>query len=262
VKDAIVDRFRDVFRKRPNVNPQQPDLAVHAFLDQERCTLSIDSSGAPLFMRGYREGTGAAPLKETLAAGLIGLTGWRGERPFYDFMCGTGTLPIEAALLAGNRAPGLMRTRFGFQTWPDYRASDYRALAEEARKAAKPVGVPIQASDKDPRVVEAARENARRAGVGDAITFSVADAADFEAQHGAGLVLLNPPYGERLGEVDALKPLYKMLGDVFKQRCKGMEGYIFTTHSDLIKSIGLRASRRTILFNGPLECRLLRFEMY
>jgi putative N6-adenine-specific DNA methylase len=278
VKDAIVDRFRDVFHKRPNVNPQQPDLAVHAFLDQERCTLSLDSSGAPLFMRGYREGTGAAPLKETLAAGLIGLTGWHGEKPFHDFMCGTGTLPIEAALLAGNRAPGLLRERFGFQTWPDYRASDFRALVEEARQAAQPVGVAIHASDRDPRVVEAARENARRAGVGDAITFSVGDAADFqpfgrapgsldpeqgaESPAGPGLVLINPPYGERLGDVDALKPLYKLLGDLFKQRCKGMECYIFTTQSDLIKSIGLRASRRTILFNGPLECRLLRFEMY
>jgi len=226
-------------------------------------------------MRGYREGTGVAPLKETLAAGLIGLTGWHGEKPFYDFMCGTGTLPIEAAMLAGNRAPGLLRQRFGFQTWPDYRASDFRTLVAEARNAAKPVSVPILASDNDPRVVEAAKENARRAGVGDAIAFSVCDAADFLPQGrsmdvegtvvGAtepGLVLLNPPYGERLGDEAALKPLYKLLGDLFKQRCKGMEGYIFTTHSDLIKSIGLRASRRTILFNGPLECRLLRFEMY
>jgi putative N6-adenine-specific DNA methylase len=262
IKDAIVDRFRDVFNKRPNVNPERPDLAVHAFIENGRCTLSLDSSGAPLFMRGYRQGAGAAPLKETLAAGLIGLTGWRGERPFYDFLCGTGTLPIEAALLAGNRAPGLLRERFGFQTWPDYRPADFKALVEEARQAARPVGVPIQASDQDPRMVEAARENARRAGVEDAITFAVCDAAEFQPQHGAGVVLINPPYGERLGEIEALKPLYKTLGDVLKQRCKGMEGYLFTTQSDLIKAIGLRASRRTILFNGPLECRLLRFELY
>ncbi len=273
VKDAIVDRFRDVFHKRPNVNPERPDLAVHAFLENGRCTLSLDSSGAPLFMRGYRQGVGAAPLKETLAAGLVGLTGWHGERPFYDFLCGTGTLAIEAALLAGHRAPGLLRDRFGFQTWPDYRANEFKALVEEARRAARPVSVPIHASDIDPRQVEAARENARRAGVADAITFSVRDAADFQpvspapadgaaAPGSAGLVLINPPYGERLGEMEALKPLYKTIGDVLKQRCKGMEAYVFTTQSDLIKSIGLRASRRTILFNGALECRLLRFELY
>lgn len=262
VKDAIVDRFRDVFHKRPTVDPERPDLAVHAFLDQGRCTLSLDSSGAPLFMRGYRLGQGAAPLKETLAAGLIGLAGWHGERPFYDFMCGTGTLPIEAALIAGNRAPGLLRGRFGFQSWPDYRPAAFRALVEEARHAARPVAVPIYASDKDPRAVEAARENARRAGVADAITFSVGDAADFQPPPGTGLVLINPPYGERLGELEALKPLYKLLGDVLKQRCKGKEAYLFTAQSELIKSIGLRPARRTILFNGPIECRLLRFELY
>jgi putative N6-adenine-specific DNA methylase len=262
IKDAIVDRFRDVFHKRPSVDPERPDLAVHAFLDQGRCTLSLDSSGAPLFMRGYRLGQGAAPLKETLAAGLLGLAGWHGERPFYDFMCGSGTLPIEAALIAGNRAPGLLRERFGFQNWPDYRPAAFNALVEEARKAARPVDVPIHASDKDPRAVETARENARRAGVAEAITFSVADAADFQPWAGAGLVLINPPYGERLGEREALKPLYKLLGDVLKQRCKGMEAYLFTAHSELVKSIGLRPSRRTILFNGPVECRLLRFELY
>jgi putative N6-adenine-specific DNA methylase len=275
VKDAIVDRFRDVFHKRPSVNPERPDLAVHAFIENGHCTLSLDSSGPPLFMRGYRQGQGAAPLKETLAAGLIALTGWHGERPFYDFMCGTGTLPIEAALLAGHRAPGLLRERFGFQSWPDYRPGDFKAVLEEARRQSRPIPVGIYASDQDPRMVEAARENARRAGVADAIEFSVRSAADFDpAPAGAGeaaavglpgsrgLVLINPPYGERLGEVEALKPLYKNLGDVMKQRCKGMEAFIFTTQSDLIKAIGLRASRRTILFNGPLECRLLRFELY
>ena len=262
IKDAIVDRFREVFGKRPNVDPEQPDLAVHAYIDQDRCTLSLDSSGAPLFMRGYRRGGGPAPLKETLAAGLLALSGWRGERPFYDFCCGSGTLPIEAALIAGNRAPGLLRERFGFQSWPDYQAATFKAVRDEARAAARPIACVIQGSDNEPAAIEAAKDNARRAGVTDSIAFSVADLAQFQPAAGPGLAILNPPYGERVGERESLKPLYKQIGDVLKQRCAGMEAYIFTAQSDLIKSIGLRTSRRTILFNGPIECRLLKFEMY
>ena len=262
IKDAIVDRFRARCGQRPDVDPEQPHLPVHAFIENGRCTLSLDTSAPPLFMRGYRQGEAAAPLKETLAAGLIALAGWHGERPFYDFFCGTGTLPIEAALLAGRRAPGLLRERFAFQHWPDYRPAVFDAQVRQARAAAKPVPVPIHASDRDPRAVALARENARRAGVADAISFSVRDAADFQPQAGTGLVLINPPYGERLGDHDSLQPLYRQIGDTLKQRCAGMEAHVFTLHSELIKSIGLRTSRRVILFNGPLECRLLEFKLY
>jgi putative N6-adenine-specific DNA methylase len=262
VKDAVVDRFRHTYGKRPSVDRERPDLAVHAYLDQNRCVLSLDSSGWPLFMRGYRQGAGAAPLKETLAAGLIGLAGWRADRPFYDFLCGTGTLAIEAALLAGNRAPGLLREGFGFQRWPDFHPGAWNALLAEARAAARPIEVPIVAGDGDAAMVGAARANARRAGVEDGIRFIVREAAAFQAEAGPGLVLINPPYGERLGEQESLKPLYKTLGDVLKQHAKGMEAYIFTAQSELIKAIGLRASRRQILYNGPLECRLLRYALY
>jgi putative N6-adenine-specific DNA methylase len=262
IKDAIVDRFREVFGKRPNVDPEQPDLPVHAFIDQDRCTLSLDSSGSPLFMRGYRRVGGPAPLKETLAAGLLGLVGWRGERPFYDFCCGSGTLPIEAALIAGNRAPGLLRERFGFQSWPDFQPATYKAVRDGARAAARPVPCAIHGSDSDPAAIQSARDNARRAGVTDAISFAVTELADFQPAAGPGLAVVNPPYGERVGERESLKPFYKLIGDVLKQRCKGMEAFVFTAQSELIKSIGLKTSRRTILFNGPIECRLLKFGMY
>ncbi|HUJ74783.1 MAG TPA: THUMP domain-containing protein [bacterium] len=262
VKDGIVDRFRDDCGRRPSVNLEHPDVQVHVYLADGRCTLSLDSSGAPLFMRGYRQGPAPAPLKETLAAGLIGLTGWQAQVPFYDFLCGTGTLAIEAALIAGRRAPGLLREDFGFLRWLDHQPSTWQAQRRQAQEAAVPVPVPILASDADGAAVAGARANARRAGVEEAITFAVREAAQFEATAGPGLILINPPYGERLGEVKHLAGFYKQLGDVLKQRAKGMEAFIFTAQSGLFKSIGLRPARRHILWNGPLECRLLHYRLY
>ncbi|MBI4081076.1 MAG: RNA methyltransferase [Candidatus Lambdaproteobacteria bacterium] len=262
IKDAIVDRFRADFRSRPNIDARQPDIQVHAWIDDERCTLGVDGSGWPLFMRGYRAEEGAAPLKENLAAGLIALTGWHGERPFYDPMCGSGTLPIEAALIAGRRAPGLLRGRFGFQSWPDFHAAEWKAIQAEARAAARPIAVPIMAADRDAAAVRQARQNAGHAGVADAIAFSTAPIESFQPLPQGGLLLINPPYGERLERNAGLAPLYKRLGDILKHRCTGMDAYIFTLHGELAKAIGLRPSRRHILFNGPLECRLLRYQMY
>jgi putative N6-adenine-specific DNA methylase len=262
IKDAVVDRFRDTFNKRPSVNKERPDVQIQAYIHLGHCTLALDSSGPPLFMRGYRQGEAKAPLKETLAAGLIALTGWQGDRPFYDPFCGSGTLPIEAALLAGRRAPGLLRERFGFEAWPDFHAPAFRAEQARARQQARPVPVPIFASDRNPKAVASARANAKRAGVDGAITFAVRPIADFDGSAGPGVILTNPPYGERLGDEDKLGPLYKSIGDTLKHKAKGMEAYIFTVHGPLIKSIGLRPARRTILRNGPLECRLLRFDLY
>ncbi len=262
IKDAIVDRFRDTFGKRPSVNKERPDVQIQAYIHLGHCTLALDSSGPPLFMRGYRKGEAKAPLKETLAAGLIALTGWQADRPFYDFFCGSGTLPIEAALLAGRRAPGLQRERFGFEGWPDFHAPAFAKEKQRAQREARPVPVPIFASDRDPKAVAAARANARRAGVEDAITFATRDMMDFAGEAGPGLIVINPPYGERLGEEQRLAPLYKQIGDVLKHKAKGMEAFVFTVHGELVKSIGLRPSRRVILRNGPLDCRLLRFEMY
>jgi len=322
IKDGIVDEFREGFGRRPNVDKTAPHLQVHVWFDQDRCTLSLDSSGGPLFKRGYRQETGEAPLRENLAAGLIGLTGWRADRPFRDILCGSGTLPIEAALIATQRAPGLTRERFGFQHWKDFQGALWKRVRAEAEAAVRPCPVEIRGSDLDPAAIEQARRNAAAAGVAEAIRFDVADfrdtgwdagpgedrgeapvsrEADFrdtgwdagpgedrgeapaarEAERGAdagadapaagsgappsgprGVLLVNPPYGERLGRGSPLPLLYKGLGDTLKRRYKGWEAYVFAEHGELLKAIGLRASRRTILFNGALECRLLQFKLY
>jgi putative N6-adenine-specific DNA methylase len=264
VKDAIVDEFREAFGRRPSVDKAAPAAQIHAWFDQDRCTLSLDSSGEPLFKRGYRRETGEAPLRENLAAGLIGLAGWHGERPFRDIMAGSGTLAIEAALIATQRAPGLTRA-FGFERWPDYQRSLWKRLRAEAEARVRSAPVEIRASDHDPRAIERARRNAEAAGVAEAIHFERADFRETSGQDGGsgpGVLLVNPPYGERIGAGPPLPRLYKDLGDVLKQRYKGWEAYVFTVHGELIKSIGLRPSRRTILFNGALECRLLQFKLY
>ena len=273
IKDAIVDACREAFGRRPSVDKAAPGVQVNAWFDQDRCTLSLDSSGEPLFKRGYRRETGEAPLRENLAAGLIGLTGWTPGRPFRDPMCGSGTIAIEAALIATHRAPGLTRAGFAFERWPDFQRSLWKRLRAEAEAAVRPPpgGAEIRASDRDPEAVAQARLNAEAAGVADAIRFDVADFRDTSGQEmggepgapgSGGVLLVNPPYGERIGKGSPLPKLYKDLGDVLKQRYKGWEAYVFAAHGDLLKSIGLRASRRTILYNGALECRLLQFKLY
>ncbi len=262
IKDAVVDQFRETFQRRPSVDKEQPHLQIQAWFEGNECTLCLDSSGAPLFKRGYRGDTGDAPLKENLAAALIGLAGWHGERPFFDVMTGSGTLPIEAALIAANRAPGLTRPRYGFQNWPGYQKSTWLRLCAEAREAIRPVDVEIQAADNDPRRIAEARRNAEAAGVGGAIEFIERDFQQTPPRSGVGVLMVNPPYGERSGREENLPELYKALGDVMKQRFTGWDAHIFTAQSELIKSIGLRPARRHILFNGALECRLLHYRIY
>ncbi|MCH8841378.1 MAG: RNA methyltransferase [SAR324 cluster bacterium] len=262
IKDAVVDQFRETFGRRPSVDREQPHLQIQAWFEGTECTLCLDTSGAPLFKRGYRSGTADAPLKENLAAALIGLTGWRGERPFFDPMTGAGTLAIEAALIAANRAPGLTRSRFGFQNWPDYQKSTWNRLCAEARKAIRPIEVEIQAADRDPRMIAMARQNAEAAGVGGAIEFVERDFRQTPPRSGVGVLMVNPPYGERSGREENLPELYKALGDVMKQRFTGWDAHVFTAQGELIKSIGLRPARRHILFNGALECRLLHYRIY
>lgn len=261
-KDAIVDRLRDHFGRRPSVDTKDPDLRVNVHLVKNRCTLSLDTSGAPLDRRGYRLARTEAPLRETLAAALLELTGWDGTVPLVDPMCGSGTIPIEAALKAGRRAPGLLR-QFGFERWPTFDRTLWQRLLGEAREEALAT-LPslIIGSDMSARAVATARENCERAGVADLIQLAQRELADFTPPPGPGILLVNPPYGQRLGEEEALKPLYRQLGDVMKQRCKGYTAYVFTGSSELAKCVGLKATRRIVLFNGPLECRLLKYELY
>ncbi len=262
-KDAIVDDLRDALGSRPNVDSKDPDLRINVRLFRNRCTVSLDCSGAPLDRRGYRLDRHEAPLKENLAAALIELSGWDGATPLIDPMCGTGTIAIEGALKALRIPPGLLRAGFGFQRWLGFDRELWSRLVEEARQgmlAALPA--PVLGSDLSHSAVAMANENARRAGVGDFISLGRSPIAELSPPPGPGTLIFNPPYGMRLGEEEALKPLYKEIGDTLKQRCKGYTAYLFTGNPALAKCVGLKASRRIVLYNGPIECRLLKYEMY
>jgi len=262
-KDAIVDDLRDRFGSRPNVDTKDPDLRVNVRLFRNRCTLSLDCSGTPLDRRGYRLDRHEAPLKESLAAALVELSGWDGSVPLLDPMCGTGTIAIEAAMKALRIAPGILRPSFGFQRWLGFDRPLWDRLVEEARQgmlAALPA--PVCGCDISHSAIAMAHENARRAGVGELISLGRSEIAELAPPPGPGILIFNPPYGKRLGEEEALKPLYKEIGDVLKQRCKGYTAYLFTGNLELAKSVGLKATRRIVLYNGPIECRLLKYEMY
>ncbi len=262
-KDAIVDHLRDRFGRRPDVNPKDPDLQVNIHLVKNVCTVSLDSSGTSLDKRGYRLARTEAPLKENLAALLVALTGWDGTIPLADPMCGSGTIVIEAALRAANRAPGLLRSGFGFQRWTGFDRLLWQELVKEARQSERSVlQHSLVGSDRSARAIATANENAGRAGIDRLIKLTQQELADFYPPSEQGVLLVNPPYGQRLEEVDTLKPLYRQLGDIMKQRCKGYTAYIFTGSSELAKCVGLKATRRIVLFNGPLECRLLKYELY
>jgi putative N6-adenine-specific DNA methylase len=262
-KDAIVDEVRDRCGRRPNVDTRDPGLRVNVHLAKDRCTVSLDSSGAPLDRRGYRLERTEAPLRETLAAALVELSGWDGAVPLADPMCGSGTILIEAAMKSARRAPGLLRSGFGFQRWPGFDRSLWGSLVAEARGEALPaLPVPLLGCDRSAPALAIARQNARRAGVEGMLTLARRELDDFAPPSGSGVLIFNPPYGDRLDEVEALKPLYRQIGDVMKQRCTGYTAYLLTGSQELAKCVGLKASRRFVLFNGPIECRLLKYELY
>ena len=263
VKDAIVDGFRRRYGRRPNVDPQEPDIRINARILNNRCTLSLDTSGERLHRRGYRPAQGVvAPLKETLAAGILLKSGYRAGTPLYDPMCGSGTFLVEAALLAKRIAPGLLGRSHAFRRLPWFDRTVFKQVLEEARASIqKDIDTEIIGSDIDDNALRAVRAAASGAGVDDIIRIRKQSLRDFQPK-GAGMVVTNPPYGERLGEMKSLESLYRDLGDILKQRCTGMTAHILTGSPFLAKQIGLRPHRRDILFNGPLECRLLHFRMY
>ncbi len=262
-KDAIVDTIRDRCGRRPNVDVRDPDLRVNVHLAKNHCTVSLDASGTPLDRRGYRLDRTEAPLRETLAAALVAMTGWDGSVPFVDPMCGSGTIPIEAALKASRRAPGLMGRRFGFQRWPDYDPALWQRLSDAARQEAlAALPAPVTGCDRSATALETARRNADRAGVSEIITFVRSTFREFSPPAAPGVLLFNPPYGLRLGEEEELKSLYREIGDTMKQRYAGYTAFLLTGSRELAKHVGLKASRRIVLFNGPIECRLLRYELY
>lgn len=266
-KDAIVDQFRTTQGERPSVDPANPDLRINIYLHEDVATVSIDLSGQSLHRRGYRQEGVEAPLKENLAAALLMLAGWpkNDGSAFIDPMCGSGTLPIEAALMAANIAPGILRERFGFHGWQGHVPALWKRLLNEAKeleikdkkKLPKIVGY-----DADFRVVRVALANLEKAGLHGKVHIEKRDFESCEPIADTGVILLNPPYGERLGDVDQLKPLYKSIGDTFKQKFKGWNGYVFTGSSVLSKVIGLKPAQRIVLYNGAIECRLLKYDLY
>ncbi len=261
VKDAVVDRLRARWGTRPDVARKGADVRIHLHLSGENSGLAVDSSGEPLSHRGYRPRGGPAPLSETLAAGVLLLAGFDGTSPFLDPMAGTGTIAIEAALIATRTAPG-WRRRFACERWHGHDPARLQEAREAARAGRRAAPAAIAASDIDPRAVGAALRNAREAGVGDVVTFVARDVRELALPGHGTVIVTNPPYGERLGSPDALRPLYRALGDALKRRATGATAWLLVGNLELAKSIGLKASRRIVLFNGPIECRLLRFDLY
>lgn len=261
-KDAIADQFRAKFGKRPDVDIEFPDLRIHLHINKNLCTVSFDSSGDSLHKRGYRDQTNQAPLNEAMAAALLMLSGWDRKTPLADFMCGSGTILIEAAMMLRNIAPNKHKRFFGFQTWKDYDASLWKKIFEEAVSRELPAsGVKVYGSDISGVVIDKARENVRNAGLGDTIELRKSPMEQFIAPAESGTIVTNPPYGLRIEPRDILE-LYKKMGDTMKQHCKGWTCWIFTGNLDAAKHIGLRPSRKLHLFNGPVECRFLRFDIY
>ncbi|MBL7792309.1 MAG: class I SAM-dependent RNA methyltransferase [Saprospiraceae bacterium] len=261
MKDAIADRFRNQTGRRPDVDPQNPVKRLNLHIYQEQCTVSLDSSGDSLHKRGYRAEALEAPINEVLAAGIILLTGWQADRHFIDPMCGSGTLLLEAAMIARQVPPQMKRRTFGFMRWADFDAGLWMQVKREAKARIKPFEHQLWGSDNDLRAIALTRSNAAEAGLEQYLSLQAAEFEQIHPPAPPGIVVMNPPYDERL-QVDDVTQLYKSIGDKLKSSFSGYEAWIISANADAVKHIGLKASKKYTLFNGPLECKLLRFDMY
>ena len=265
IKDAICDRFRADTGKRPSVDTREPDVRMHGFITADECTLYIDTSGAPLYQRGLRQKTVDAPLKENVAAGILRLSGWQPGTPLLDPMCGSGTFLLEAAQMALCIAPGAGRD-FGFQRLKNFQLGVWKNLLDKAMDAEKPAAnAQIYGSDISPVAVRAALANLDRAGLLPAVTLSTGDVLEIDApaNYGktSGIMIANPPYGERLSELDELAAFYPLLGSALKRNFAGWSCYFLTADMRLPKLMRLTPSKKTPLFNGAIECRVFEFKM-
>lgn len=260
-KDAIVDQFRDKYNIRPSVDLEDPDLRLNIHISDRTCSVSLNSSNTSLGKRGYRQAQSLAPISEVLAAGIIALSGWDKKSDFYDPMCGSGTFSIEAALLAANIAPGRLRS-FGFENWKDFDADLWSSIKKEAEDKIITPSCKIFGSDIETRAVEISKSNAAIAKVGHLIEFKQMDFLKSEDHFNDGTVIMNPPYGERLKEKDDIIPFYQEIGTQLKHHYEGCEAWIISGNIDALKFIGLRPSRKIRLFNGPLECKLQKYELF
>ena len=265
VKDAIVDQFRETVGKRPNISVTNPDMRLHIHIadvapGQSECTLCLDSSGESLHRRGYRQESVEAPLNEVLAAGMILMTGWHGETDFIDPMCGSGTLLIEAALIARNMAPGLFRKEFAFEKWPDFDADLFDKIYNDDSQE-RDFQHHIYGYDVDIKAVTPARLNVKAAGLTSTITVAEADFKDFTQPREKSIMVTNPPYGERISTPNLLAT-YKMIGERLKHQFTGNDAWILSYREECFEQIGLKPSIKIPLYNGSLECEFRKYQMF
>ncbi len=261
VKDAIADHFRKLSGKRPSVNTTDPDILVNLHISNDRVSVALDSSVIPLFKRGYRLEQTAAPLNEALTAGILLISGWDARSALSDPMCGSGTISVEAALLACNIPPGSFRKFFGFQRWKDFDEDLFRKVRQESESKIINSQARISASDISPEAVILAKSNIKRAGLEDIITVQVSDFKDVKSFDNQGVVILNPPYGLRLNP-EELDSIYSMIGSTLKHNFNGNTAWLITSNREALRKVGLKPAGKYTLFNGALECILIKYEIY
>ncbi|PHR46099.1 MAG: RNA methyltransferase [Fluviicola sp.] len=262
VKDAIADVFRDKFDARPNVNIKAPQVMFDVYIKEKSVTVSLNTSGIPLFQRGYRQEVGDAPMNEVLAAGLLRLSNWDKKSPLIDPMCGSGTLAIEAALLAADIPSMVERQHYAFKNFKSFDAEAWEKVQSEVNRRPVDLGFKIFASDIDAGMLQKAKRNSRMAPIGNMISFTVKDVFELEPPSEKGLLICNPPYGERMGEDEDIAELYQKLGDAFKNSFVGYDCWVISSNIDAIKSVGLKASKKIKVFNGNLECSFREFKVF
>ncbi len=260
-KDAIADQFRDKTGVRPSVDLERPDLSIDIHINRDEVTVSLDSSAESLHRRGYRGENTLAPINEVTAAGMILLTGWNGKGNFMDAMCGSGTLLIEAGMIARNFPANRLRKQFGFERWKDFDAAAWKKVKQDSEDAIVEGEATIIGSDKTYKAIEIARENITRAGLDEDIRVSNKQFSEVKVPEGGGLLVMNPPYGERL-PVEEIDSFYKAMGDKMKKDFEGYDVWILSSNIAAMKKVGLAASKRITLYNGALECRYHKFEIY
>lgn len=260
-KDAIVDQFKEKFNDRPNIDKDHPDLRINIHIQKDVCTVSLDTSGASLHHRGYRTATNIAPINEVLAAGILIMSGWEGQCDFLDPMCGSGTFLVEAAMIACNIPPNINRKEFAFEKWNDWDNDLFEKIEESLLKKIKEFPYTITGYDKAPSAVRKAEDNARNANLDDYIKVEMRNFFETEKEIDNHLhMVFNPPYGERL-DID-LERFYREIGDTLKQHYPGTHSWFITGNVEALKFVGLKPSRKIKLFNGKLESRLVKYEMY